>query len=397
ISYYEKSIIPFEDVYFDGKIIETGQWIKNNYLNKKIGNTMAKRLKRIESILLDKIHPLQGLRREKIEKIVENIDGHQLEVKAFSRLLSIREARVLLERLHRFTEVDYVHIYELLFNRPGLLKKLARGLDLPEAIEQIIIKTKNGLEKGCVPYEDCAPLLYLKLRVEGSQCFSDIRQVVIDEAQDYYPVQYEVFQLLFNNARYTVLGDINQAIEKDEDISLYDQITDIFAKEKVSKLFLNKSYRSSYEISSFNQGLTVKKQNFIAFNRHETKPAVLATDSGQQVLQALAEAIGRYNEQGYESIAVICKTQKEAEEVYAGLEKCTKVNLISPGEGEIKKGAMVIPSYVAKGLEFDVVLVHGASRENYSTELDRKLLYIACTRALHRLELFCAGEKSPFI
>lgn len=398
IQHYERSMIPFEDVYYDGRIIETRQRIKNIFLDNKYGIPMAKRLKRIENIILNKVHPLQRKRLEKIEKTVADSEGHELEVKSFSRLLSIKKTRVFMDRLHRFTEVDYVHLYKALFDDPGLFKRLAGGLvELPEDIEQIITETRGCLEKGYVHYEDCGPLLYLKLRVEGSSMFPDIRHVVIDEAQDYYPMQYEVFKLLFRDARYTVLGDIHQSIERDADTSLYDDIVKILGREKALKLFLNKSYRSSYEINRFIRSLLAERQEFISFNRHGSKPVIVHREARHLVDQAMAQDIDRYFEQGYGSIAVITKTRAGAEDLYTRLKDLTGVNLAGNNAGEIKKGALVIPSYTAKGLEFDVVLVDDASRENYSTGYDRKLLYIACTRALHRLALYYTGEKSQFV
>ena len=72
IEYCEKTLIDFKDVYYDGKVIETGQQIKNFFLNNKINMPIAKRLKRIENMILNKIHPMRKKRLEKIEKIVQN-------------------------------------------------------------------------------------------------------------------------------------------------------------------------------------------------------------------------------------------------------------------------------------------------------------------------------------
>lgn len=94
---------------------------------------------------------------------------------------------------------------------------------------------------------------------------------------------------------------------------------------------------------------------------------------------------------------MICKTQEEAERAQARLKNLVDVKLVAPNDGEIEKGAVVIPSYAAKGLEFDVVISYGAGKDNYSSEFDKRLLYIACTRALHRLALYYTGERSPFL
>lgn len=144
--------------------------------------------------------------------MISKVQG--LEIKSFSRLLSIKKTKSFMDRLHRFTKVDYFDLYKMLFDQRRLLFKLAQGLALPGDIDEIVSTTQQSLEKEKLQYEDCAPLLYLKLRIEGSDLFSEIRQVVIDEAQDYYPLRYEVFKLLFKEAKYTVLGDIHQAIFK---------------------------------------------------------------------------------------------------------------------------------------------------------------------------------------
>ncbi len=395
--HYERHLIPFEDVYFDGKIIETRQRLKHLFLNNRATIPMATRLRRIKGLILDQVHPLQKTRLKKIERIVAASDGHELEVKSFSRLLSIKTARSFMGRLRKFTEVDYVQLYKMLFNEPGLFCKLAKGLELPADIEQLVAGTKAALARGHVPYEDCSPLLYLKLRIEGGDLFSDVRQVVIDEAQDYYPVQYEVFKLLFKNSRYTILGDINQTIEKEVDLSFYDLIAAIIDKKEAVRLVLNKSYRSSYEINAFSQTILGQEQENISFKRHEAKPAIVFKRSQDLVDRAIARDIDRYFKQGFESVAVICKTQAEARTVHARLATATKAKLVTGNDGELEKGVLVISSYMAKGLEFDVVLIPSVDSENYTSALDRKLLYLACTRALHHMTLYYTGQISPFL
>jgi DNA helicase-2/ATP-dependent DNA helicase PcrA len=397
IYHFEHSLIDFQDIYYDGKVIETKEQIKNLFLNNKIGMPISKRLKRIENRLLDKVHPLRKVRLEKIEKIVQNSIGHDLEIKSFSRLLSIKETKIFLERLHKFTKVDYMTVYKLIFNNKSLLLKLSNGLELPRDIEKIVLDTKEVLDKDHVYYEDCAPLLYIKLRLEGSKNFSDIRQVVIDEAQDYYPLQYQVFKLLFNDPRYTVLGDFNQSLEKQGDKSIYDDIQKILHKRRSVKLFLNKSYRSSVEINSFTQKILNNSQGFVSFDRHETEPIVIFKDSQESLDLAIVQDIDYYKRCGYESIAVICKTQQESEDIQERLRNLSNIKLLNIDDIEFQKGTLVIPTYMAKGLEFDVVLVYNVSKDNYTTEFDRRLLYIACTRALHKLAIYYTGEKSQWV
>ena len=369
IKHYEDNLLGFEDVYYNGKIIETRQQIENQFIKNK-GMPIAKILKKIEDMLLSEIHPLTNLRKEK---------------KAF------------VEYLHRFTEVNYINLYKMIFNDENLLLKLSEGLELPDHIEKIVLATKESLDKGYIPYEDCAPILYIKLAFEGSKEFFNIKQVVIDEAQDYYALQYKVFKLLFSEARYTILGDFNQTIEKYGDKVLYDDIEKILHKRKSVKLFLNKSYRSSVEINTFTQKILDSKQEFIPFERHKSEPILVFKENLQLLNKTIAQDIQYYQNQGYESIAVICKTEKEAVEVQKKLKDLTNIKLLSIEDIDVIKGVLIIPSYKAKGLEFDVVLVYNASKDNYTSEFDRRLLYIACTRALHELSIYYTGEKSNLI
>jgi len=395
ISHCERNMIIFDDIYYDGKIVETRQQLKNRFLNNKIDMPMAKRLKRMENIILNKIHPLQKNRLGKIEKVVQNSEGHDFEIKSFSRLLSIKKSKVFLDRIRKFTNIDYLQLYRELFNQPGLLLKLAGGLKAPEDMGKIITMTREMLNRNFAAYEDGAPLLYLKLKIEGD-LLPAVEQVVIDEAQDYGPLQYEVFKLLFRNAKYTVLGDINQGIESKERSSIYADITNIFDKKTV-KFSLNKSYRSSFEINAFTQKILGKNPEFISFERHETKPVFVVKDTRAELEHAIVENAGKYFKLGYNSIAMISKTAWDARNLYDSIKDLIDIKLVDSPDEEIEKGVLIIPSYMAKGLEFDVVLAHNVSSENYSTELDRRLLYIACTRAMHRLALFYTGEKSPFI
>lgn len=397
IHYYAKRIIPFHDVYFNGVILFTRQQLKNRYLKNEIGIPMAKQLKKIEKVILDQVHPLQKVRLKKIEQIVQRSEGHELEVKPFSRLLSIKEAKKFLDSIQTFTQVDCFKMFQTLFADNNLFLKLSQGLELPQNIEEILSTTNCALKQGQISYEDCAPLLYLSLKVEGGHPFSEIKHVVIDEAQDYYPMHYEVFKRIFNKASFTMLGDINQTIEKNTGISLYDDVINILNKKRSLKLFLTKSYRSSYEINEFTQRILGSVQNSSSFERHEAEPQIVSADSSASLTQQITQAIEKYLAQGYESIGVVCKSQQDATKIYHQLIKYTKVNLVTTNDTTFNKGVSILSVYMAKGLEFDAVLVYQASAENYSSEFDRKLLYVACTRALHRLSLYYTGELSDFL
>lgn len=424
IYYYGHRLIEFEDVYYHGKLIESKQLIKSRFLNNEIGIPMTKQLKRVEKTLWERIHPLQKKRRNAILSIVATNPEHLLEIKPFARLLALREAKAFRERIQKFTEVDYKEVYQLVCRDRKLFAKLSHGLNLPEKIEEILALTLEDLDKGELSYEDSVALLFLKLRLEGGN-YSEIRQVVIDEAQDYSPIHYEVFKLLFRNARYTILGDVAQSIEKEADDSVYDTVAKILNRPKTTKLFLSKGYRSTYEISAFAQRIYGREREAYPFDRHGPEPEVKVFQTSKGMNQEILQDIEAFLEDGFETIAIICKTFQESEQVYQSLSRSMsqnqnknqsqdqsqnhnqnqsnsrserfKLHLVHPREGQIEKGILVIPAYGAKGLEFDCALVYGVDQENYTSDVDQRLLYISCTRALHRLKLYSLGKESDIL
>ena len=393
--HYEHKMIPFEDVYYHGKVIASRQLLKSRFLVQR-NTAIALRLEHIEESIWEAIKTLRQERLKRLEEIVQGMEGRDLEIKSFSRYLSLQETRALRERLHKFTKIDYRKVYQELFDK-GLFFKLAGKEALPDEIGQILEETRQRLQQGIVQYEDIPALMYLKLKIEGADKFPWIKHVVVDEAQDYTPLQYEVFKKLFRWADFTVLGDVNQSMERGAEMSLYDDIVRILDKKEAFKLVLTKTYRSSYEISQFTQGLLGQKPLTGAFERHDAAPRVLGFDSEPLMLQAIARQAGDYLKEGFESVAIICKTAASARRVYHNLHQRMTLNLIEPNSNSFEKGITVIPVYMAKGLEFDAVLVYETNKEHFFTEFDRRLLYIACTRALHRLDLYFTGEKSPFL
>lgn len=397
LRYYAHREIKFTDVYFHGQLVESSQQLKMRFLNDKTGLPMAKRLKRMENMLWEKVRPLQKELLERLKSIVARSEGHEFEIPQFSRLLSIKLAKVFLSQMHGFTKVDFQDLYNLLFQREGLLIKLAEGLELPDQVDQIISATRRSLERNEELFEDCAPLMYLKLKIEGNPLFEGIGQAVIDEAQDYTPLQYEVFHLLLGGSRFTVLGDAQQTLEKNTDVLQLELLAKIFRKQACRKLSLTKSYRSSWEINAFAGKLLGNHPEFVSFERFEAEPAIVSESCREELDRVLARDIAAYLDQGFESIAVICKTWEAAKNLAYRLSSLTEIKLVNADDEEFARGALVIPAYMVKGLEFDVVLVDEVSERNYAGEWDKKLLYTACTRALHRLGLYHTGKISRLI
>ena len=220
--------------------------------------------------------------------------------------------------------------------------------------------------------------------------------IFIDEIQDYTPFQLAYLKYNFPRAKFTMLGDLNQAIfTKDESKTLLSQISKLFDPEKTDVVQLTKSYRSTKEITNFTKQILRQGEKIEAFDRRGPKPAFYKRDSIEKEYNALQDILVENDEQKL-TTAIITKTLAEAQEVAKVLkERNIKATLIGSANQRLVPGTLVMPSYLAKGLEFDAVVAWGVSKENYHQLDETQLLYTIASRAMYKLDLIYTGEKSP--
>ena len=395
IEYYERRMIEVSDIYYNGTYIEDKHSIKAFLLSDTINMSIEKKLTIIENRIFEKIQPIRKKRRQKLEQFISRYPQHQFEIRALARLITIKETYRLKEQINSFTKVDYIKVYKTLFKDKNLFYHLAKGINLPENIEEILDSFNLDYHKD-ISYEDILGLMYLKAKMSGCNIFKDIKQVVIDEAQDYYPIHFEILKELFKDSKFTILGDINQSIEKEATLSIYDDVKNILDKKRSTTVCMNKSFRCSYEISKFSNNFLDEDIKIESFERHEEEPKVIGADSTNDLDEKIVKCISNYKNLSYTSIAVLCKSMHECEEVYKRLKDKIDIKIITRSNDNIN-GVMIIPIYMAKGLEFDCVIVYETNNRIYKTKFDKKLLYIASTRALHKLVFFYTGIKSKYL
>lgn len=248
-------------------------------------------------------------------------------------------------------------------------------------------------KKAKMDYADVFPYLYLLPYFEKVTFFNPVKHLLIDEMQDYTPIQYMVLKKLFR-CKMTILGDALQAVNPYSSTRLED-IREVFTSAVT--LELNKSYRSSYEIMQLAQKI-IYNDKLVPMERHGESPEIVGYENQENMLQAVCERVTEFRLGDYRSLGIICKTQERAQEVYRTVSQvCPEATLLDSASKGFPGGVMVVSSHLAKGLEFDSVIVPDVSAAEYRTTVDRHLLYVACTRAMHRLMLCYTGACCEFL
>lgn len=241
------------------------------------------------------------------------------------------------------------------------------------------------MRKGhTLEYSDLAPLAYLHLALEGNgnQPFR-VKHLLIDEMQDYSPIQYKVIQKLFP-CRKTVLGDAGQSVNP-YGSSTAETIQKSLTASEIMKLC--KSYRSTFEITDFVQKIHPNAE-LEPVARHGEKPQILQFSSAVEELSGIMGLISTYRKSGYKSLGIICKTEQQAREMADVLKSyANDISFLSSQSSAFVQGIVITSAHMAKGLEFDEVIIPQTDERNYRSEIDKSMLYVAVTRAMHRLTL----------
>lgn len=352
--------IEFEDVYYEGKCVVSGQILKDKILGRP-ETPLGIKLEQLEDYILEQIFGTGKGRGHKEEK------------------------NLIKQEIQKFIKIDIVELYKILFSNEAYFYSLLQNSNPSQNIKNIWKYTKENLEADSLYYDDAIAIAYLYLKIYGTNKYKNIKQVVIDEAQDYYPLQYEIFNFLFSNAKFTILGDMKQTLAKKEDISFYEQIQKILNKKKSSLIMLDKSFRCTNEILNFSLKFIEQSSQIKSFNRNGDSPKVYIADNSEIFIDEIVKEIKLCQEKGFQSICLICKTEKNSTYLFNKIKHKLDIQLIKNGSVSDLQGVFILPVYMSKGLEFDTVLICDADSQNYHDEDDKNLLYVACTRALHKL------------
>lgn len=407
----------FKDIIFRGKTVISKREIKERFYTYDTDNKFFNRLELLKDWILVKLKEI--LRKEKVRSWVEaeielfsdeqyykaqtflakkkgykpeDYHEYELTTQDLATLVVGQKLRPLRKKVRQFEFIDLKAIYAQLFTT-----KLT-DVVVPKNWPTIIQLTKKMLADDILFYEDTTPFLFLKELILGFQFNSAIKQVVIDEAQDYSPFQFEFLKRLFPMAKMTVLGDFNQAIfsHADDEIS-FQSLHGLYGQDQTEVINLYRSYRSTKPIIDCTKTITKNGEKIVAFERMGEAPTLKQVDDTDELHAAITNKVKDLQAEGHKTIAIICKSQEEATDAYESLKHIEGLKRLQADSPEYERGIVVIPAYLAKGIEFDAVIVYNASKSVYGEESLRRLFYTVCTRAMHRLDLYSIGKRTLFL
>ena len=250
---------------------------------------------------------------------------------------------------------------------------------------------------------DLAALAYLYKRIKENDPVREASHVVIDEAQDFGMMAYQVLHYCLRDCTYTIMGDTSQNIHFSYGLNDWDELKKLILTGTYDAFgVLRKSYRNTVEISDFANEI-LRHGDFAIYPvepvlRHGTAVRKEAFDDEAALLAAGVQTIKTWQAQGYETIAVVCRDEAEAADTARKLKQYVPVVEEDLETAEFGEGVMVLPVAYTKGLEFDAVLLLDPTEEKYpENDGQVKLLYVAATRALHELAVLYTGELTGIL
>lgn len=402
--------LAFNDLTLNGEVVISQQEILKIYQQTPQKLVLSERFRQTKNNLIEllKKRVVDHAKSDIVEEQVENLsdsDFHYYHEQFVSDDETIDEERDILN--YQLAKEDYQPLYDAIYNDLFIdnyqtYLQFLKQVNLPsvskEAFNEMIISVDQDIENHFLRVDDAIAILYLRDLLTGSGQNFAIKHLFIDEMQDYSPLFMAYIRHCFPKAKLTLLGDYKQNIftSYDQDTNTYDQIPEIFKNESKTYIELNTSYRCSKQITDFAKELLDKNDHIESFSRQGPAPKTHFLTQNAHDMTQYVSLINRQLEK-YPMVAIITKTQNQAEALYQKLKARIDVNLLTQESRSLKKGLCILPIYLAKGLEFDSVIVDNVSKENYPQQSDREILYTIASRAMHELNLVVPTQLPTFL
>ena len=295
-------------------------------------------------------------------------------------------------------EFDPVELYLRFIGDSNILVNLGKGAidtELAESLRASLPRLGQGFQSTDIP-----ALLYLDHLLNQHRS-PEFEHVVIDEAQEVSPLAFRLLQLHSRNGWFTILGDLRQRTLPYKGLDSWQDLRSVFGSQYSSPLVSRLSYRSTAEITRFANRILRRIQGNtpppIPYSRLGARPKLHRSPSNNQMHGAISVKVRESLAQGM-TIAVMTRTMFDARRLTEQLHRLGIEAVLLTPEGEIEGNLTVSPILLTKGLEFDVVIVAGVDADSFTgSDMDNRLLYLACTRARHSLEIHWSGTRSPLI
>ncbi|MCH4172230.1 MAG: AAA family ATPase [Lactobacillus sp.] len=398
-----------EDYYPKGKIKAIYYNFNENYhLGNRLEGTKEKLIRSLNSRIDKETRAdwvqdaVQNLSQEQLQSMYSTADQEFNSSDAEYKFLARQIVMQQLESVHQeIARNQFVNIRAQYLHFLRSVPKLLNLADFDltaEQWDQEVERVKDRLKARTITMADISPYLFLYDLITGKHGDRDIHFIFIDEIQDYTPFQLAYLRYNFPKARFTMLGDLNQAIfTKDDSQDLLSQIQTLFTGQKIKVVQLTRSYRSTQPITDFTKAILKNGQKIDAFDRIGPKPNILVAPDADATVDAVLRQL-KQNDAAKLSTAIITKTLAQSQDLQQALkDKGHTVTLIRSENQRLAAGDIVIPSYLAKGLEFDGVIAYDLSAANYHEEDERQLVYTIASRAMHTLTIIANGELSPLL
>lgn len=360
------------------------------------------------------VEAITAKRKFKINRMLQD-DTISEDDKRLKRIEIFEETEDLLKKIYN----DNIKVVDIYFNeirkkdcveyyKDFIENYIYDKIDNKILAEYLVKNTLKNLNKKEIAFEDLAPIIYIHYKIYGSKIKKNLRHVIIDEAQDYGEFQFSTLKTILKSNSMTILGDIAQGVHSYRGIENWKKFIDIeFPNGEAIYTTLEKTYRTTKEIMNKANEVIDKLPDFEKQFIIKGKPVIEGKDSihitklksEDEIVKECAKKIDEYIDSGFKSIAIIGKDINECKNIKKKIEKYNKnIKLIQSKDSEYNAGISIVPSYLAKGLEFDSVILFNVNSEKYQNNvLDIKLLYVAITRAMSKLDVFYTEKISKIL
>ena len=325
---------------------------------------LFRRSQKIKRVITSKL-------KDKRDELVRNLNAEVND-----KLASLSEDELIIEQ----NNIEFqrrIRVREIVRELMKQKENLGAWIDN----ENIVDIYKEFTNTDELSYLDLPAILYLMIKLDGKKTKQDIKHIVIDEAQDYSMLQFIVLKELTGCRSYTIVGDANQRLIKVEEEPAMLRLKSLFGGF-VKNYALNKSYRSTFQIMEYASKLLDENAivPFVRKGKYDVEE--VEVKDKDDLIDTILETLEEYDDENYDNIAIITKDKNDLKKISPELKKFTKILAFDREEVIYRGGRVIVPSYYAKGLEFDGVII-----VNFDDNTDDLVKYIMATRALHRLKV----------